>query len=211
MKAHIITILFVYLLTLNLHAEVITDGTLGSRVNLPGNDFNFKITTDLGQQHGGNLFHSFQEFNLKNGETAIFLGANNINNIISRVTGGNRSEIDGIIHSTVNADMYFLNPNGIIFGPNAALNLQGSFYASTADYLNLGEKGRFDVQQPKESILTVASPSAFGFLGGQIGSVEVNHSVLAIPESKTLGLIGGDITIKAMKTIKRWKSSIKLI
>jgi large exoprotein involved in heme utilization and adhesion len=81
--------------TISINAEIITDGTLGQNINLPGPDF--QITSDLGQQHGGNLFHSFQEFNLNSSESAIFSGPDNVQNIISRVTGGNPSNIDGLI------------------------------------------------------------------------------------------------------------------
>ncbi len=107
--------LFILLLiSHSLNAEVITDGTLGQDINLSGPDF--QITPDLGQQHGNNLFHSFQDFNLNSFESAIFSRSNSINNIISRVTGGNPSNIDGLIRSTIpNDDMYFLNPYGIMF------------------------------------------------------------------------------------------------
>ncbi len=129
---YILTILLL-IITISTNAEVITDGTLGQQINLPGPDF--QITPDLGQQYGGNLFHSFQDFNLNSLESATFSGSNSIHNIISRVTGGNLSNIDGLIRSTIpNADFYFINPYGIMFGPNAKLDVQGSFHSSTADY-----------------------------------------------------------------------------
>ncbi|MBE9563141.1 MAG: filamentous hemagglutinin N-terminal domain-containing protein, partial [Proteobacteria bacterium] len=113
--------------TLSTNAEIITDGTLGQNINLSGPDF--QVTSDLGQQHGGNLFHSFQDFNLNNLESATFSGPNSVHNILSRVTGGNPSNIDGLIRSTIpNADFYFLNPYGVMFGPNARLDVQGSFH-----------------------------------------------------------------------------------
>ncbi len=146
--------------TLSTNAEVITDGTLGQQVNLSGPDF--QITPDLGQQHGGNLFHSFQDFNLNSLESATFSGPNSVQNILSRVTGGNPSNIDGLIRSTIpNANMYFLNPYGIMFGPNAKLDVQGSFHASTADYLRLGSEGKFDARNLNDSLLTIASVEAF--------------------------------------------------
>ncbi len=102
-------ILVLLLIYHSSNAEIITDGTLGQQINLSGP--NFQITSDLGQQHGTNLFHSFQDFNLNNLENATFSGSNNINNIISQVTGGNPSNIDSLIHSTIpNANFYFLNP-----------------------------------------------------------------------------------------------------
>jgi len=175
-------------------AEVVLDGTLGPSGPLPGDDF--AIGADLGQKMGNNLFHSFERFNLNQNESATFSGPNHIQNIISRVTGGNLSTIDGTIISEIpNADMYFLNPAGIFFGPNAKLNVQGSFYTSTADYLRLGDNGRFDIRQPQNSLLTVAPPSAFGFLDEPPASIE-KQGYLAVPDGKTLALIGGNLTLQ---------------
>ncbi|MDM8567778.1 filamentous hemagglutinin N-terminal domain-containing protein [Candidatus Halobeggiatoa sp. HSG11] len=185
--------------SLSTNAEVITDGTLGQNINLPGPEF--QITSDLGQQHGGNLFHSFQDFNLNSLESATFYGPDSVQNILSRVTGGNPSNIDGLIRSTIpNADMYFLNPYGIMFGPNAKLDVQGSFHASTADYLRLGENGRFDVRNLRDSLLTVAPVESFGFLTDSPAPLSVNGSKrIVVPVGKTLSLIGGDIEINKSK------------
>ncbi|MCK5877754.1 MAG: filamentous hemagglutinin N-terminal domain-containing protein, partial [Candidatus Marithrix sp.] len=180
--------------TISINAEVITDGTLGQNINLSGPDF--QITPDLGQQHGSNLFHSFQDFNLNSLESATFSGPNSINNILSRVTGGNPSNIDGLIRSSIpNADMYFLNPYGIMFGPNARLDVQGSFHASTADYLKLGENGSFDARYPSDSLLTVAPVKAFGFLTDSPASITTQDSNLSLSKGKTLSLIGGDLDL----------------
>ncbi|MDM8565495.1 filamentous hemagglutinin N-terminal domain-containing protein [Candidatus Halobeggiatoa sp. HSG11] len=188
---YLLTILLL-ITTLSSNAEVITDSTLGQNINLPGPDF--QIGADLGQQHGSNLLHSFQDFNLNSSESATFSGPNSVQNIISRVTGGNPSNIDGLIRSTIpNADMYFLNPYGIMFGPNAKLDVQGSFHASTADYLRLGENGRFDARYPGDSLLTVAPIEAFGFLTNNPASIELNDSKLSVSEGKTLSLIGGNL------------------
>ncbi|MDM8559403.1 filamentous hemagglutinin N-terminal domain-containing protein [Candidatus Parabeggiatoa sp. HSG14] len=187
-------IVVLFMLCTSIQAEVITDGSLGSHANLPGPDY--LIGADLGQQHGGNLFHSFQDFNLNSLESATFSGPNNVNNILSRVTGGNPSNIDGLIRSTIpNADFYFLNPNGIIFGPNARLDVQGSFHASTADYLRLGNGGRFDARSPSDSILTVAPIESFGFLSDSPASLSIEGSQLSVPTEKAFSIIGGNLTI----------------
>lgn len=78
-------------LTLSVHSEIITDGTLGERVHLQAP--NYATTQNLGTTVGSNLFHSFEQFNISSGETATFSGAENIQNVISRVTGGNASTI----------------------------------------------------------------------------------------------------------------------
>jgi filamentous hemagglutinin family protein len=180
--------------TLHTNAEVTLDGSLGRRGALPGPDY--QIGADLGQQRGGNLFHSFQDFNLNRAESATFSGPNSVNNVISRVTGGNPSQIDGLIRSTIpNAEMYFLNPNGIMFGKNARLDVQGGFHASTADYLRLKEGGRFDARQPNNSILTVAPVEAFGFLTNSPSSLTIQDSKLSVSEGKMLSFIGGDLQI----------------
>lgn len=194
-----------FLIFSSSYAEITTDGSLGTKVNLPGP--NFQIEAELGQQHGGNLFHSFQNFNLQNHESATFSGASSVQNVISRVTGGNPSIIDGIIRSTIpNADMYFLNPDGIIFGENVKLDVQGSFNASTADYLRLQDGGRFEVRYPNNSLLTVAPVEAFGFLDNAVAGISIKGvgelskmegegqlTGLAVPSGKTLSIIGGDI------------------
>ena len=187
-----------YLVLLNIlifpvvKAEVITDGSLGAKVELPGKDF--QITPELGQQFGGNLFHSFQQFNLSEGESATFSGANSVQNIITRVTGGSPSLIDGTLRSTIpNADLYFLNPYGVMFGQHAKLDLQGGFHASTADYLKLQDGGRFEARTPNNSLLTVAPVAAFGFLTDSPASITAQDSILSVAPMKPLSLIGGNL------------------
>ncbi len=175
-------------------AQVITDGSLGAARSLTGP--NYSIPSDLGFTKGANLFHSFSQFNLTKGESALFSGPPTIQNIISRVTGGEASNIDGsIISSILGANLYFINPKGIMFGPNASLNISGSFYATTADYLKLGASGRFDATTPANSILTIDDPSAFGFLGSNPGGIKVDRSRLSVPKEKTLSIVGGNIDI----------------
>ncbi|MDM8560348.1 filamentous hemagglutinin N-terminal domain-containing protein [Candidatus Parabeggiatoa sp. HSG14] len=184
--------IFIIIISLSSNAEVTLDGSLGQQGVLSGP--NYLIGADLGQQHGGNLFHSFQDFNLQSHEGAIFSGPNSVNNIISRVTGGNPSNIDGLIRSTIpQANMYFLNPYGIVFGPNAELDVQGSFHASTADYLRLGGNGRFDARQPNNSLLTVAPVQAFGFLTDTPAQITVQESYLHINKGKHFSFVGGDL------------------
>jgi len=206
MKLPHLLIIILLIISLRANPEVTLDGTLGSRANLPGPDY--LIGADLGRQHGGNLFHSFHNFNLNRFESATFSGPNSVSNIISRVTGGNHSNIDGLIRSTIPANMYFLNPYGIMFGPNAKLDVQGSFHASTADYLRLGDGGRFDARYPSESLLTIAPIEAFGFLDNTVAPISVAGRGKITPakweddliglnvlDGKMLSLIGGSIDI----------------
>ncbi|MCP4700365.1 MAG: filamentous hemagglutinin N-terminal domain-containing protein, partial [Gammaproteobacteria bacterium] len=173
-------------------AEITLDGTLGFSEPLEGPDY--AIEARLGQQMGKNLFHSFQIFNLDMGETASFSGPDGIANIISRVTGGEASHIDGTLRATIpGADLYFLNPAGVMFGPNARLDIRGSFHVSSADYLRLGDTGQFNAAYPEQSTLSMASPAAFGFLTESPAGISKDHGFLEVPEGKTLGFIGGDL------------------
>jgi len=181
-------------LAISAHAQVKTDGSMGAIKTLQGP--NYSIPNTLGQIAGKNLFHSFSQFNINPGESATFCGPASIRNIISRVTGGQLSNIDGLLRSTINgANFYLINPSGIMFGPNAKLDISGSFYATTADYLKLGATGRFDAATPANSILTVDDPSAFGFLGTNSGSIKIDSSRLSVPAGEALSFVGGDITI----------------
>jgi len=173
-------------------AQLVLDGSLGQAETLIGPEY--QIGAELGQQQGGNLFHSFQDFNLQSHETATFSGPDTVHNIINRVTGGTPSNIDGLIRSTIpNADFYFLNPYGILFGPHAKLDLQGGFHVSTADYLRLEDGGRFEARYPNNSLLTSAPVAAFGFWTDSPAPISVQDSQLTVPDGKTLSWIGGHL------------------
>lgn len=179
-------------------AEVTLDGSFGPAGLLPGP--NYQITADVGYQAGTNLFHSFDKFNLNSLESATFTNQGSIgqiNNILSRVTGG-ESVIDGLLQSTIpDANLYLVNPAGIVFGENASLDVQGSFHATTADYLRLGDGSRFNaVPSVQNAVLTTASPEAFGFLSENPSNISVNGSQISVPEGETLSLIGGDLVIR---------------
>ena len=122
------TMLFVTGVSLG-HAGVVTDGSFGAAGPLSG--LNFMVPASLGKL-GGNLFHSFSQFGLNNGEFATFSGPGSVHNILARVTGEKVSSIDGTIHSTIEgANFFLLNPAGVIFGANASIDVSGSFAATT--------------------------------------------------------------------------------
>ena len=177
------------------HAEVVLDGTLGQKGAVSGP--NYVITDKMGSRAGSNLFHSFQTFNINTDESGTFTGPNSVQNVIGRVTGGTSSLIDGRLGCSIpGANLFLINPYGMMFGPNATLDVNGSFHASTADYLLLGDAGRFDAVHPEQSVLTVDPPSAFGFLDDTAAPIKVDGSYLKVPEGETLSLVGGDITLR---------------
>jgi filamentous hemagglutinin family protein len=175
-------------------AQIVTDGSVGPKVSLSGGEI--KIEADLGTRRGGNLFHSFEKFGIAPGQTATFTGPDSIRNVISRVTGGEISRIDGALRSEVGqADLYFLNPAGVVFGPNARLDVPASFHVSTAHELRFADGVTFSALDKAGSSLTVAPPEAFGFLDRSSGRIEVERSQLHLRLGKTFSLVGGDIAV----------------
>ena len=181
-------------------AEVTFDGSMGAPGTLQG--ANMEITADRGQIRGDNLFHSFSQFNINTGESANFSGPVNIQNIFGRVTGSGASNIDGTISSSITgANLFLINPNGIMFGPNTQINITGSFHATTADYIKLGNNERFYADLNQNTSLSVAAPSAFGFLDNNVADISVDGGSLSIGTGNTLSLVGGNIDIDNGATV----------
>ncbi len=171
---------------------LIPDPSLGTIVSQNGTAH----TITGGTIRGANLFHSFDRFEVGTGETARFTGPVNVEHILSRVTGGQQSIIDGTLQSDIpGAALYLLNPTGVLFGPNARLNVQGALHVSTADIVHLEDAGAFRVDLSEESLLSVAAPATFGFLQEPSAGIRIDESVLAVPRGQTLNVVGGGIDI----------------
>src|SRR5262245_42366582 len=184
------------------HAQITLDGSLGSSGALAGP--NFIIPATVGQTRNGNLFHSFGLFNIQQGESATFTGPNTINNIVGRVTGGQHSLINGRLASTIDgANIFLINPAGILFGPFVQLDVKGSFHISTADHLKVADGAKFHADLSKQSTLTTAAVSAFGFLNQNPAGITIDQSQdnptiplsarIEVLPGKTISLISGDI------------------
>jgi filamentous hemagglutinin family protein len=175
-------------------AQVVLDGKFGNSGPLSGPDYG--ITAEVGLTRGNNLFHSFSRFDLKVGDTASFSGPASIQNILSRVTGGRASTIDGMIRSEIaGANLFLINPEGIVFGPNSAIDVSGSFAASGANYLKLADDARFVAAlDADDSRLSTAPVAAFGFLNRAGGTVEVQGALKAAANT-SLSLVGTSVSV----------------
>ncbi|MBD2251343.1 filamentous hemagglutinin N-terminal domain-containing protein [Nostoc parmelioides] len=195
------------------NAGIIQDSTLPKNTNVTvtsGKDGDTSFIIDGGTAIGNNLFHSFSKFSLLKGQNAYFNSTENILNIFSRVTGGEVSNIDGLITSRSRVNLFLINPNGIIFGANAQINIQGSFVASTADSVRFAEGGEFLAKPSSVTpLLNVTIPIGLQY-GANSGSIQLQGksiyqpSTLQVEGSQTLALIGGNVILENahLSTIK---------
>lgn len=199
-----------------VNAQVISDGTLSTSTTSTDNQ-NFVI--ENGDRTGNNLFHSFSEFSIPTNGSAIFNNAIDIEHIFSRVTGINTSNIDGLVQTNGTANLFLLNPNGILFGENASLDIGGSFLTTTAESILFSDNVEFSATDPAPApLLTISAPLGLRF-GSNPSPITVegtgynleldryspassslpsrdNRPVgLQVNSGQTLALIGGDILI----------------
>jgi filamentous hemagglutinin family protein len=184
-------------------AQIIPDTTLGSE-----NSTVTPITPTVDQINGGvtrgtNLFHSFQEFNIGNRRSVFFTNPAGIENILARVTGANPSNILGTLGvNGGNANLFLINPNGIIFGQNARLSLNGSFVATTANAIGLANGDIFSANpvEPLPNQLLNVNPNAFFFnqVAAQpiINRSTANSTGLQVPQGQSLLLVGGEVRLE---------------
>ena len=191
-------------------AQIVPDATLptASVVTPQG-------TTDVitgGTPSGGNLFHSFEQFSVPTNNTAFFNNSLDIQNIISRVTGRSVSNIDGVLKANGTANLFLLNPHGIIFGDNATLSIGGSFLATTASRLNFADGTFFSTIDSSNTppLLTLSVPVGLQFgstpgriiVQGQGQGLRMNTDLidtsvgLRVQPNKTLALVGSDLALE---------------
>ncbi|MEH1839091.1 MAG: filamentous hemagglutinin N-terminal domain-containing protein, partial [Nostoc sp.] len=180
-------------------AQVTADPSVGTQVERMDNTtLNITGGTTVGNT---NLFHSFSNFSIKSEEVVNFQNAPTINNILVRVTGRNPSDIQGTLKTQGKANFFLMNPNGIIFGENASLNINGSFIGTTASAIQFSGGGEFSMTSPVNPLnpLLRVNPSAFLFnqIPSQpVGPIQVNGAILSVPEGQNLVLLGGDVNLE---------------
>lgn len=181
---------------------VVPDDTLGTETSLvlPDPDGLPIDIIEGGATRGENLFHSFQEFNIGEGQGVYFANPAGIATILSRVTGQTPSDILGTLGVLGEADLFLINPNGIVFGENARLDVRGSFVATTANAIEFSNQGFFSLDSnPSDLPLLTVNPSALLF-NQIIPQPIINRSTagssgLTVDNGRSLLLVGGDVSL----------------
>ncbi len=209
------SLVFVNLLSVSAAiAQIVPDATLP--VNSLVTNSNNTITITGGTKVGGNLFHSFKDFSVPTKGTAFFNNTLDTQNIITRVTGSSISNLDGTLKANGTANLFLINPNGINFGTNAALNIGGSFLGSTANSISFADGTVFSATNPPTSpLLTISIPMGLQ-VGSNAGAINVtgpganlttdallshlirgnNPTNLQVAPGQSLALIGGAINVQ---------------
>jgi filamentous hemagglutinin family protein len=194
-------------------AQVLPDGTVGTTVNLNGTAFEI----NNGTRSGNNLFHSFSQFSIPTNGSAIFNNATDVQNIFSRITGSQLSNIDGILKTQGGANLFLMNPNGIIFGPNAKLELGGSFIGTTASSIKFSDAIEFNTLNTTPALLSVKVPIGLQMASnsGTIGVQGNGHTLVtllprSIPLPTQRDPLNTGLTLTSGKTLSLIGSNLQL-
>ncbi|MBD2209364.1 filamentous hemagglutinin N-terminal domain-containing protein [Nostoc linckia FACHB-104] len=179
-------------------AQITPDGTLGAEsATLKPNATVQGLPTTLiegGATRGVNLFQSFLQFNVGDGQRIYFANPAGIENILTRVTGSDPSKIFGTLGVDGTANLFLLNPNGIIFGPNARLDVAGSFLATTANSFVFENGLNFSATNPAAApLLTVSIRPGLQFGTNHSASISNNGNLTA---GQDLSLIAGNLDLQ---------------
>ncbi|MEA5602782.1 filamentous hemagglutinin N-terminal domain-containing protein [Nostoc sp. UHCC 0252] len=186
-------------------AQIAPDNTLGAEAS----QLNENLLINGGAKRESNLFHSFSEFNIQDGQRVYFANPTGVENILARVTGRNASNIFGTLGVDGAANLFLINPNGIVFGENAQLDVQGSFVSTTANGVQFGNQGNFSATNPQAPSLLTVNPSALFFNQINQGAAIQNNSLasagidpagfdtfgLRVGDGKSLLLVGGNVNM----------------
>ena len=168
----------------------------------------YGITQAMGKLAGNNLFHSFERFNIKTGEAAVFSTTTaTLQNVVSRVSGGSASSINGLLQLKPAAGsapgFFFINPAGVTFGAGASVDVPGALHVSTANQLKLVDGTLFRAGNGPDSSFSVAAPETFGFLSGASAPIRFTDRVSVSAKPKqAINLIGGDVEVSNSATLR---------
>ncbi len=197
-------------------AQIAPDRSLGNESSIVSPNATVRgLPADLiqgGATRGVNLFHSFSQFNVRDGQRVYFANPVGIETILSRVTGAYPSRILGTLGVDGAANLFLINPNGILFGANARLDVAGSFLASTANSFKFPDGSEFSATDPKPAPLLTINITPGLQYGPNHQATIANAGNLSAGKNLTLAAgnldlqgqlqSGGDLTLRALDTVK---------
>lgn len=175
-------------------AQIVTDGSAGPVTSYSGESVT--IPQSVGTTAGQNLFHSFDEFNVQSGQTVTFTGDSGLRRVISRVTGGARTNINGTLRSTVgNADFYLVNPNGVTIGAGGSVDVPAGLHIATSDRVNFANGDQLRADLGGGSTFSSGDVTSFGFANAPAGDITISEATVTSGGDGDLTLTGRNITI----------------
>lgn len=207
---------FSFFSQLNAQAQIVPDNTLGANGSVV--DSNGLITGGLRFSQSANLFHSFGRFDIAPDSAGVFVNPIGVTNIFARVTGNMPSSINGVLGVDGSANLYFINPNGILFGTGSGLNLKGgSLTISTANGIEFANSGGvFSTVNPQQPLLTMQVPVGLQ-IGNQSESIRFNNAQVALGSidrtkiKQNLVVVGGDVLINnSILEVNNFQSSLEI-
>ncbi len=175
-------------------AQITPDNTLGNSLSVVNNQNLNNLLIEGGVRNNSNLFHSFQEFNINQGQKVYFNNPQGVSNIITRVTGNNLSNINGVLGANGAANLFLINPKGIIFGAGSSLDIQGSFIGSTADSINFSDGSVFSAVEPNNpQLLQINVPLGLQYRNNP-APIQLQQANLEVKFGQNINLIGGNIS-----------------
>jgi filamentous hemagglutinin family protein len=194
------------------NAQTVTaDNTTDTQIDLGLEGF----AVTGGTVAGSSLFHSFDSFSPGSITTEFDLSdpaTAGVSNIFSRVTGSAASLLDGplrVVGAIANPTFFLLNPNGVLIGPSAEIDIPGSVLITTANSISFEDGTVFAASDMAASpLLSISAPVGLQF-GAMAEPIAANgrvssDSVIAPPESDerydftpdtTLTLLGGSLDL----------------
>ena len=183
---------------------IVPDGTLGPESSVVVPDVEIRgidsSRIDGGARRGANLFHSFQEFNIELNRGAFFSNPEGVDNILTRVTGSNLSTINGTLGVLGSANLFLINPNGLVFESGASLDINGSFFGSTAESVLFEAYGFSAVDPSAPPTLTLNVPIGLQF-GENPGDIVVRSPLQELTSGEFTEMADAGQSVNTAQTV----------
>ena len=192
------------------NAQIVTDGSTGSAREFVGDEV--RIDVDSGFRAGANLFFGFEDFNVDTDQSVTFVSSEGVDNVLAGVSGGRTSQINGQIELiATGSDLWLINPAGFLFGPDAAINVPGSFHVGTSEELSFGTAGRWTIGRRPGVNLSVASPAAFGFLEASDATIRVEGTKINGINNASISFVAPNVEFARDSSIVGFDSSLLIV